>query len=313
VKPSKTPGSTLRRKPQTPSFSLSQSQFSQPPTCGSGTGSGTGSDNDEIGFGEFLKLKNTNHNNHNNSKVPQNQLNMVVESEEDPFGGINIDFDDCDKLASVVTNHNHQSIQCTRYKTLSVTDVVETPGSSAPDDCEKVVVAVIDNLIHSHSHSHSQHHTIKLKGEWYYTKLLAGDIFNIVSVSGSHLTHPTHHNSPLILATHPSSASSQNDLLLILSPDKLISPTHITDSMSCQRKTVLKSKIAGNMFTNRSAVLGTLRHDLFEKALVAKDFSGGGLGGMAREVSEKNNLELLAGGISNVSKTEQTEQPNQFS
>ncbi|CAM9634300.1 unnamed protein product, partial [Chrysoparadoxa australica] len=55
---------------------------------------------------------------------------------------------------------------------------------------------------------------------------------------------------------------------LILHPDFLISPTKVADTVECERRAVLKSRMASSV-TGQAAVLGNLKHALFEEALKA--------------------------------------------
>lgn len=57
--------------------------------------------------------------------------------------------------------------------------------------------------------------------------------------------------------------------MIILHPDYLISATTIGDSFSCMRKAVLQDRIKATSDANESAMVGTILHELFQEALKA--------------------------------------------
>ena len=94
-----------------------------------------------------------------------------------------------------------------------------------------------------------------------------------------------------------STEGSDDDLLFIYEPDWLVSPTTITDTLSCMRRGVIKARVGSSMFTNKAAVIGTFRHDLFEKALLEKDFSPSFLQNIAKEIAWSSPRDLIAGNL----------------
>ncbi|CAM9906686.1 unnamed protein product, partial [Discosporangium mesarthrocarpum] len=56
--------------------------------------------------------------------------------------------------------------------------------------------------------------------------------------------------------------------LLVLQPDILVSPTRVADAILCRRKVVLQSRVSSDAAHGRAAVLGTLKHELFEASLL---------------------------------------------
>lgn len=62
---------------------------------------------------------------------------------------------------------------------------------------------------------------------------------------------------------------TQNALVVL--PDMLLSPTRVSGSFDCLRKAVLDDTLRGS--TSRQALLGQLKHALFEAALSRANFS----------------------------------------
>ncbi|CAM9497189.1 unnamed protein product, partial [Sphacelaria rigidula] len=56
---------------------------------------------------------------------------------------------------------------------------------------------------------------------------------------------------------------------LIVHPDILVSPTKVADTVLCNRKAVLQSRLASDASKSKPAVLGSLKHELFETSLLA--------------------------------------------
>lgn len=52
-----------------------------------------------------------------------------------------------------------------------------------------------------------------------------------------------------------------------------VSPTSVTTSFGCLRRAILRETLNVNRPTHQKAFLGTLKHDLFEKALVQGEHS----------------------------------------
>jgi hypothetical protein len=91
---------------------------------------------------------------------------------------------------------------------------------------------------------------IHLRGEWYHTPVSADDTIHICSVTGLYRTDAA--ALPLILHTCPPSGSDMNDdLLLIVHPDMLLTPTTISETTSCNRRAILKQRLGSSGFTGR--------------------------------------------------------------
>mmetsp|Transcript_7691 Transcript_7691/g.19016 ORF Transcript_7691/g.19016 Transcript_7691/m.19016 type:complete len:2040 (-) Transcript_7691:119-6238(-) len=110
-----------------------------------------------------------------------------------------------------------------------------------------------------------------LKGEWFHTAVEAGDIIHICSLTGKYRTD--RYALPITLHDMPPVGSDIDDLLLVLHPDNLLSPSVISETQTCSRRAVLNSRIGSSGMNNEAALIGTLRHTLFESCMGANIFS----------------------------------------
>ena len=152
---------------------------------------------------------------------------------------------------------------------------------------------------------------IHLRGEWYHTQCEPEDTVHLCSLRGRYQTGPS--ALPVILHTAPPQGSDLNDdLVLIVHPDTLLTPTAISETVTCVRRAVLKTRLGSsglsckcyssmlcreyvsmatlvyfhtfltNIFppflsffptTAEAAIVGTMRHDLFERCMQDRNFS----------------------------------------
>jgi hypothetical protein len=78
---------------------------------------------------------------------------------------------------------------------------------------------------------------VKLCGDWYFTPLAERDVIHICSLSGSYNTE-VQVAQPLVLDTN-----RDDDLLLIVHPDMLLTPTAVSETVTCCRRAVLKNRL----------------------------------------------------------------------
>ena len=110
---------------------------------------------------------------------------------------------------------------------------------------------------------------IHLRGEWYHTECEPGDTVHLCSLSSRYET-----GLPVILHSNPPQGSDLNDdLVLIVHPDTLVTPTNISETVSCVRRAVLKMRLGSSGLSSEAAILGTMRHELFEFCMDAQTFS----------------------------------------
>jgi hypothetical protein len=86
-------------------------------------------------------------------------------------------------------------------------------------------------------------------------------------------------------------------MALIVAPDMLVSPTSIVSSLSCERATVLSHFVESGGIKHPSAVLGTLKHEVFEAAMVNSDFTREFLKLQMKEIVQKNFENIISVGL----------------
>ena len=137
---------------------------------------------------------------------------------------------------------------------------------------------------------------VYLRGEWYHTHLQNGDIIHICSLSGQFRTDVE--ALPLLLHTVFPTGSDQDDLMLIVHPDMLLTPTVISETVSCSRRAVLKNRLGSTGLTTRAPLFGTMRHQLFEATMKEKEFHIEFIRKQVSEIVRDNAEGLLACDIS---------------
>ena len=86
---------------------------------------------------------------------------------------------------------------------------------------------------------------VHLRGEWYHTRMADGDVIHICSLAGQFRTD----RLPLILHTCPPPGSDADDLVMIVHPDMLLTPTVISETVSCTRRAILKNRLGSTGLT----------------------------------------------------------------
>lgn len=137
---------------------------------------------------------------------------------------------------------------------------------------------------------------LHLRGEWYHTVCQPGDIIHLCSLSGNYLTDIS--ALPVVLHSDPPPSSDpHDDLLLVLHPDELISPTLVSEAVQCPRLAVLRSRLGSTGMSSRSAVIGILRHELFERCLRERDASHKSAALFTRQIIRNKADALLGCGV----------------
>ncbi len=78
-----------------------------------------------------------------------------------------------------------------------------------------------------------------LRGEWEFTDFQIGNNLHLFSHSCSYVTNPS--ALPTVLHLHPPAGSNTSDNLLLMEhPDKMISPTLMSEAMKCPWLVVLQ-------------------------------------------------------------------------
>jgi hypothetical protein len=103
---------------------------------------------------------------------------------------------------------------------------------------------------------------LHLRGEWYHTRVDEGDIIHVCSLRGTCRTDSS--ALPLILHTNPPAGSDNDDLILIVHPDMLLTPTGISETVSCTRRAILKLRLGSSGLTCklRLRIVSTVHHSL---------------------------------------------------
>jgi DNA replication ATP-dependent helicase Dna2 len=116
-----------------------------------------------------------------------------------------------------------------------------------------------------------EHGLLYLCGEWSFTPVKSGDIIHVCSLAGQFKTDAT--ALPIVLHSYPPPGSDIDDLILVLHPDMLMSPSIVSETASCNRRAALKSKIGSSGISSKAAFVGTMRHGLFEGCMKTGEFN----------------------------------------
>eukprot|EP00804_Cyclotella_cryptica_P000970 CCRYP_012331-RB/>CCRYP_012331-RB protein AED:0.03 eAED:0.03 QI:95/1/1/1/1/1/10/663/1892 len=241
--------------------------------------------------------------NHNAATASNVALTNTSEFSDDDFA--DFDFDAIDSTVAqhqmqlsaqtrhMIPTHNRRSqvandaLSFTRYVITSIDENLDTRTKSlgvALQSGEETKAKYTDEFQRLREYQHNESVSsvdgttsvtgyIHLRGIWYYTKCLQGDVIHLISISGQYATDVT--ALPVILDSKSSLNESNyhDDLILVIHPDELITPTLISEAVKCPRLSVLQSRLGSTGLSARSAVIGTLRHDLFERCLQEQNAS----------------------------------------
>ncbi|CAM9546458.1 unnamed protein product, partial [Laminaria digitata] len=133
----------------------------------------------------------------------------------------------------------------------------------------------------------AQQRKITLLGDWYDCEVEPGDVVHVLfpvapGVSGalasgaSACTGKGGGGGGGDNSSSSSSLVSEMDVvvdnasgrLLVVQPDILVSPTKVAETVLCARRAVLQSRLASDASKSKPAVLGNLKHELFETSLL---------------------------------------------
>ncbi|DAZ96408.1 TPA: hypothetical protein N0F65_012489 [Lagenidium giganteum] len=150
---------------------------------------------------------------------------------------------------------------------------------------------------------------VSLKDDWYDTEIDVGDTVNVVftaqdRASGLYSQTFDDRNQQSARNLHTQSRRwerieiDNNRNAIVVHPDILVSPTSVTSSYDCSRRAVLKETLSVTKPTHPKAFLGTLKHNLFEKALLERRYDLQFLSEEARRIVSSNVLGLVECGVS---------------
>lgn len=83
-----------------------------------------------------------------------------------------------------------------------------------------------------------------------------------------------------------------NDNLLILHPDQLISATVVADSFSCTRRAVLQDRVKATSEPTAPLIYGTMLHEIFQDALLANTWDRFSLTKIIERITAKHVEDL---------------------
>ncbi len=136
---------------------------------------------------------------------------------------------------------------------------------------------------------------LQLRGQWYYTAVEEGDIIHICSLAGRYRTDAS--ALPLVLHSHPPVGSDLDDLVIVHHPDLLMTPTVISETVSCPRRAVFKQRNGSTGLTSKSALIGTLRHALFGVCMKERNFEKGFVVRQTKKIVRENADAMLGCGV----------------
>ncbi|KAK8136559.1 hypothetical protein PG984_004499 [Apiospora sp. TS-2023a] len=199
---------------------------------------------------------------------------------EDAFGddfGVDFDFEAAEIAATQSAKQSNVSgsfppvalkpkaIQ--RYLVTNVLDHEYTTelGRSSP---EKILLVQVDRS--------KDTKTVHLRGDWVDTAVSPESFIHIIGdfeASGRCII-------------------DNNQNILILHPDQLISATVVADSFTCMRRAVLQDRVKATSEASAPLVYGTLLHEIFQEAMMANEWSGHFLNKLIVDISEKHVEDL---------------------
>jgi len=177
------------------------------------------------------------------------------------------------RITSQLQTKGVDYLRFTRYKVLTVREdvpsftktlsVTEWTSSMMEDDVDETSKAIHRRDLLGRLHSTPKKTAslkmdgdVHLRGEWYHTPIADGDTIHICSITGEFETNRT--ALPLILHTCPPQGSNNDDLVLVVHPDMLVIPTTISETVSCTRRAVLKTRLGSTGLSCKWSIASTL-------------------------------------------------------
>lgn len=180
-----------------------------------------------------------------------------------------------------------------RVKSLAVLEQERKASSSTPAD-DSTGSMSRENSVGSagggekDGASAQQQRKISLLGDWYDCEVEPGDVVHVLfpvrgaegdggnsDVKGTSMDNlygerqaESEETETLMTSSHVI-VDNASGRLLIVQPDILVSPTKVADTVLCARKAVLQSRLASDASKSKPAVMGNLKHELFEASLLA--------------------------------------------
>lgn len=118
--------------------------------------------------------------------------------------------------------------------------------------------------------------TIHLRGDWAETPVIAKSFVHVIGTFQS--------TGQCII--------DNNQNILILHPDQLISATVVADSFTCMRRAVLQDRVKATSEATAPLVYGTILHEIFQEALLSNEWSAPFLDSVIAKVTERHVEDL---------------------
>lgn len=115
-----------------------------------------------------------------------------------------------------------------------------------------------------------------LRGDWYHTEAHTKSWVHIIGDFDS--------SGRCII--------DDNQNMLILHPDQLVSITVVADSFSCERRAVLQDRVKATSEASPPLVYGTMLHEIFQESLTAKRWDPTFLTNVINTITEKHVEDL---------------------
>jgi len=118
--------------------------------------------------------------------------------------------------------------------------------------------------------------TVHLRGDWYDTEAHANAHVHVIGNFDS----------------FGRCVIDNDQNMIILHPDQLISATTLADSFMCMRRAVLQDRVKATSEASAAMVYGTILHEVFQEALMANNWEPGFLGKVVTQTLEKHLEDL---------------------
>ncbi|RKF72549.1 DNA replication ATP-dependent helicase/nuclease dna2 [Golovinomyces cichoracearum] len=204
-------------------------------------------------------------------KQLKDKLNIESEDEFDD-GGLD---DDDFKAAEASTLQTFNGLTTPQEKTRAIQRylVVDIMSSLYEDSGGRKKIEKILSLQIEHT---KYLRSIHLRGTWVETPVTVNAFVHIIGLFNS--------DGQCIV--------DDDENLLILHPDHLISSTVVADSFSCIRRAVLQDRVKATSQPNVSLIYGTLLHEIFQAALISNRWDSEWLEALTEDVVKKHVEDL---------------------
>ncbi|KAJ4393571.1 DNA replication endonuclease-helicase Dna2 [Gnomoniopsis smithogilvyi] len=195
---------------------------------------------------------------------------------EDDFGA-DFDFEAVELAATQSVGRKASSLMSVSKERATIQRylVMNSFSNSYTDDRGREAPEVI--LVVQAERSHKTK-TVHLRGDWIDTPAHAKSFVHVIGNFDS--------SGRCII--------DNNQNILVLHPDQLISATVVADSFSCMRRAVLQDRVKATSEASAPLVYGTLLHEIFQEALLANNWDQSFLNEVIERTMKKHVQDLYA-------------------